>query len=64
MVLVNGAEGIGTGWMTKIPNHNPRQIVEILKSMLQGEEPVRMVCSIKFTDIINKYIFCVTLKKY
>lgn len=42
MVLVNGAEGIGTGWMTKIPNHNPREIVEILKRMLQGEEPVPM----------------------
>ncbi len=25
MVLVNGADGIGTGWMTKIPNFNPRQ---------------------------------------
>jgi DNA topoisomerase-2 len=24
MVLVNGADGIGTGWMTKIPNFNPR----------------------------------------
>ena len=24
MVLVNGADGIGTGWMTKIPNYNPR----------------------------------------
>ncbi len=24
MVLVNGAEGIGTGWSTKIPNYNPR----------------------------------------
>ena len=28
MVLVNGADGIGTGWMTKIPNYNPREIVE------------------------------------
>jgi DNA topoisomerase-2 len=29
MVLVNGADGIGTGWMTKIPNYNPREIVEV-----------------------------------
>lgn len=28
MILVNGAEGIGTGWSTKIPNHDPRDIVE------------------------------------
>lgn len=38
MVLVNGAEGIGTGWMTKIPNYNPREIVENLKRLLRGEE--------------------------
>lgn len=27
LVLVNGAEGIGTGWSTSIPNYNPRDIV-------------------------------------
>ena len=39
MVLVNGADGIGTGWMTKIPNYNPREIVANLQRMLKGEEP-------------------------
>ena len=29
MVLVNGAEGIGTGWSTKIYNYNPREIVAV-----------------------------------
>jgi DNA topoisomerase-2 len=29
LVLVNGADGIGTGWMTKIPNYNPREIVAV-----------------------------------
>jgi DNA topoisomerase-2 len=29
MVLVNGADGVATGWMTKIPNHNPREIVKV-----------------------------------
>ncbi|CAG2117077.1 unnamed protein product, partial [Medioppia subpectinata] len=42
MVLVNGAEGIGTGWSTKIPNYNPREIVENLRRMIKGEEPVVM----------------------
>lgn len=37
-VLVNGAEGIGTGWSTKILNFNPREIVENIKRMLNGEE--------------------------
>jgi DNA topoisomerase-2 len=40
MVLVNGAEGIGTGWSTKVPNYNPRDIVANLKRMLQHEDPV------------------------
>ncbi|XP_045117952.1 DNA topoisomerase 2-alpha-like isoform X2 [Portunus trituberculatus] len=42
MVLVNGSEGIGTGWSTKIPNYNPREIVNNLKKMINGEEPERM----------------------
>lgn len=39
MLLVNGADGIGTGWMTKIPNYNPRELVECLRTMLDGGEP-------------------------
>jgi hypothetical protein len=31
MVLVNGAEGIGTGWSTFVPNYSPRDIAENLK---------------------------------
>lgn len=38
MVLVNGAEGIGTGWSTKIPNYNPRDIVKNLRRMLDYED--------------------------
>ena len=43
MVLVNGADGIGTGWMTKIPNFNPREIVSNLKRLIKGEEPKLMI---------------------
>jgi DNA topoisomerase-2 len=39
-VLVNGAEGIGTGWSTTIPNYNPREIVDNLKRLMDGEEQV------------------------
>ena len=34
MCLVNGAEGIGTGWSTSIPQHDPREIVENLRKMM------------------------------
>lgn len=41
-VLINGAEGIGTGWSTTIPNYNPRDVVDNLKRIINGEEPVTM----------------------
>ncbi len=44
MVLVNGAEGIGTGWSTKIPNHNPRELVANIKKLIDGEPVEPMVC--------------------
>ncbi|XP_076297537.1 DNA topoisomerase 2 isoform X2 [Lasioglossum baleicum] len=43
MVLVNGADGIGTGWMTKIPNYNPREIIENLFRMMEGADPKPMI---------------------
>lgn len=38
MVLVNGAEGIGTGWSTNIPCYNPRDLCNIIKNMLKGDK--------------------------
>lgn len=43
MVLVNGAEGIGTGWSTKVPNYNPRDIVENIRRLIRGDEMQPMV---------------------
>ena len=44
MVLVNGAEGIGTGWSTKVPNYDIREIVANLRLLLDDKDPVPMVC--------------------
>jgi DNA gyrase/topoisomerase IV subunit B len=38
MVLVNGANGIGSGWSTFIPCYNPVDIVENLKLLLDADE--------------------------
>jgi DNA topoisomerase-2 len=35
--LVNGAEGIGTGWSTFIPQHNPRDLVANIKRLMEGQ---------------------------
>ncbi|KAJ6107024.1 DNA topoisomerase II eukaryotic-type [Penicillium capsulatum] len=43
MILVNGADGIGTGWSSSIPNYNPEDIVNNLKRLMDGEttEPMQ-----------------------
>ena len=38
MILVNGTEGIGTGFSTKIPCFNPSQIIKYIKAHLEGAE--------------------------
>ncbi|KAG9675329.1 type II DNA topoisomerase, partial [Aureobasidium melanogenum] len=36
MVLINGADGIGTGWSTSIPNYNPADVIENIKLRMAG----------------------------
>lgn len=43
MVLINGAEGIGTGWSTTIPCYNPVDIVANLRRLMNGEEMQPMI---------------------
>lgn len=41
LLLLNGADGIGTGWSTSIPNYKPQDVVENLKrrmGRLEGQE--------------------------
>ena len=42
LVLINGADGIGTGWSSTIPNYNPEDIVENLNLMMDGQPPKPM----------------------
>uniref|UniRef100_A0A8C6S7L5 DNA topoisomerase 2 n=1 Tax=Neogobius melanostomus TaxID=47308 RepID=A0A8C6S7L5_9GOBI len=46
-VLVNGADGIGTGWASRIPNYDIREIISNIYRMLNGEEPQHMLPSYK-----------------
>jgi DNA topoisomerase-2 len=43
LILINGADGIGTGWSSSIPNYNPEDIVANLKRMMDGQpiEPMQ-----------------------
>ena len=38
MALVNGSEGIGTGWSSSIPCFNPRDLVDQIKKKINGED--------------------------
>ncbi|KAG9100840.1 DNA topoisomerase 2 [Ceratobasidium sp. UAMH 11750] len=43
LVLINGADGIGTGWATSIPNYNPVDVVDNIRRLMRGEPQVPMI---------------------
>ncbi len=43
LLLANGGEGIGTGWASRIPNYDVREIINNILRMLNGEDPLTMV---------------------
>lgn len=43
LVLINGAEGIGTGWSTTIPCYNPIDVVNNIRKMMNNEEQQPMI---------------------
>ena len=49
LILVNGAIGIGTGFSTSIPSYNPKDIINVLSSLLKGE-------TIEFTELTPWYL--------
>ena len=38
LILINGAEGIGTGYSTSVPCYNPKEVESNVKRVLQGKE--------------------------
>ncbi|VDK52173.1 unnamed protein product, partial [Cylicostephanus goldi] len=52
MVLVNGAEGVGTGWSTLILSHNINDVVDNVQRMIDGSEVEKMAPS--FSDFSGK----------
>eukprot|EP00493_Phyllostaurus_siculus_P026734 UN27079 len=62
MVLVNGAEGIGTGYSVSIPNYDPLDIISNLRRMLRDEEPEPMHPFYK--DYTGHIVYVPSDKKY
>ena len=42
LCLVNGSDGIGTGWSSSIPCYNPRELIKNLRKLMRGEQPEPM----------------------
>lgn len=43
LILVNGAEGIGTGYSTSVPCYNPEDIIDNMKRILKGKQLKEMI---------------------
>ena len=55
MILVNGSEGIGTGYSTFIPKFNPKDIIENIKNKLDGKKWSKLKPWYKgFSGVIRK----------
>lgn len=37
LILVNGSQGIGTGWSTFIPSHHPMSVLDYIRRKLEGQ---------------------------
>ena len=43
MILVNGCQGIGTGWSTDVPCYNPQDIINNIKRKIRGQSLQEML---------------------
>lgn len=43
IILINGANGIGTGYSTSVPMYNPKDVIENMKRCLSKKELVTMI---------------------
>lgn len=58
MVLVNGAEGIGTGYATRLPNYDVLEIITNLRRMINGQDPVHMLPKFRGFNGTIQVIIC------
>lgn len=43
LLLINGCQGIGTGWSTFIPQHSPRDVLNYIRDKLNGEKKLPLI---------------------
>lgn len=55
MILINGADGIGTGWSTSIPNYKPEDVIDNLKRRMDDPEGRGKGAMISMTPWFRKW---------
>lgn len=56
LILLNGAEGIGTGWSTFFPSYKPAVVIQNIVDMINGNNPKRMIPWYRgFTGTITEF---------
>ena len=70
MILINGSEGIGTGWSTKIPNYDPKEVIKYIVQKLKNEKTDTLhpkyngfKGKITFDESKNRYVTSGIIKK-
>jgi DNA topoisomerase-2 len=62
MILVNGSDGIGTGWSSSVNNYDPRLIIANIRHMINGEAFEPMAPSYSgFTGEVSSFRFIIRL---
>lgn len=61
IVLINGTEGIGTGWSTSIPKYNPKDVIRVIENKINKKRSNRIHPWYKgftgnFEEVDNGYI--------
>ncbi|VDM55770.1 unnamed protein product [Angiostrongylus costaricensis] len=55
MILVNGAEGIATGWYTRVLSHNIRNVIDNVRRLIDGYDVEKMVpCFSDFSGTVKE----------
>lgn len=64
MILVNGCSGIGTGWSSSVPAHNPKDLIHWIKEWISNESEGDI--EVEHEDLVpwyNNFTGSITLEK-
>ena len=64
MVLVNGSDGIGTGYSSTIHPHDPREIIDRIRKIINGDEEEPEIMHPQFAGFAGEVFSCCEVFSY